>query len=640
VTAERVADQESVLAADADPQAVQADLISEPAAESRLQVTGPADVAVLDDDDDADTQPIPVVRDLQPVTGRATREVRPARMRGKGEAGPQPNPAAAPARKRPSRDRRAAARRAASQRRAAARVAGLNNGRARPDPRAIAADEPTVTMPALRPSSFELTAALREAETQEVSAHVIRRFAARRAVEDLCKEFASVCESAVDPLEIASALEFDGISDSTVAARYGCPDVFTLADEMYRRVPRRPAEPDPQSDPWQQLSSWRPALRGMLYGLPGVCFPAGAGLLAGPGVPPTLIVALLVSWSLSQGLAYLGYRRLGTPDGGRVHQLLLAGLAIGIALVAIALAAVGHIAHPQLSVLVFGLGEGIYMLSASLIMVLGVEQWLLVALAPGVLGSAVFLLLGRPLGGQHAVWWALAATPILGLALAVGYAGHGWRASRARRSAMASGPLFRLDELRGAWPAAAFGLVAGGLLVFPVAAGPNGHGGVNAGALLAALPLTLSMGAAEWSLLWYRRRIQRALRNTADLRGFADRARLTLYAAVSQYILGAAALIVLAAFVADKSGLLQYRGPYLAMLVAYLELGTAMFLALLLQAVGDRAVPLIACSVALAAEIIGRGYGRADELTVCASLYLVLAAYATWTQRSAVRYAY
>jgi hypothetical protein len=32
-------------------------------------------------------------------------------------------------------------------------------------------------------------------------------------VADLCADFAGVCESAVDPLEIASALEFDGLSD-------------------------------------------------------------------------------------------------------------------------------------------------------------------------------------------------------------------------------------------------------------------------------------------------------------------------------------------------------------------------------------------------------------------------------------------
>src|SRR5450755_3217818 len=116
-----------------------------------------------------------------------------------------------------------------------------------------------------------------------------------RDLEELCEQFADVCESAVDSLEISSALEFEGWSDQAVRKRYGVPDVFALAEEMYRRVPRRPAEPDPLPDPWQ-ASKIRPALHGLLYGLPTICFPAAAGLLTGPSVLSVLIVALLTSW--------------------------------------------------------------------------------------------------------------------------------------------------------------------------------------------------------------------------------------------------------------------------------------------------------------------------------------------------------
>ena len=61
-----------------------------------------------------------------------------------------------------------------------------------------------------------------------------------RSLEELCEQFVVVCESAVDPLEISSALEFDGLSDQAARKRYGASDVFALAEEMYRRVPRRP----------------------------------------------------------------------------------------------------------------------------------------------------------------------------------------------------------------------------------------------------------------------------------------------------------------------------------------------------------------------------------------------------------------
>ena len=84
-----------------------------------------------------------------------------------------------------------------------------------------------------------------------------------RDVDELCAQFTLVCESAVDPLEICCALEFEGWSDKAVRDRYGVPDVFALAEQMYLRVPRRPAEPDQAPDPWQ-VATARPALHGLL----------------------------------------------------------------------------------------------------------------------------------------------------------------------------------------------------------------------------------------------------------------------------------------------------------------------------------------------------------------------------------------
>ena len=111
-----------------------------------------------------------------------------------------------------------------------------------------------------------------------------RRRRRPRDVEELCEQFVPVCESAVDPLEICRALEFEGWSDKAVRDRYGVPDVFALAEQMYLRVPRRPAEPEPVAGSVAGQPRLRPALHGLLYGLPTVCFPAAAGLLTGPGV--------------------------------------------------------------------------------------------------------------------------------------------------------------------------------------------------------------------------------------------------------------------------------------------------------------------------------------------------------------------
>src|SRR5258708_3748312 len=167
------------------------------------------------------------------------------------------------------------------------------------------------------------------ADPQRLAVAATGRTPAPRTVAALCEQFAPVCESAVDPLEIASALEFEGLGDQVAKLRYGFPDVFALAQDMYFRVPRRPAEPQAPPDPWQGGGRLRPALHSLLYALPGICFPAAVGLLIGHGVEITLIVALLIAWSTGQGLAYLGYIRLGrTTDVGQTRRLLRVALTI------------------------------------------------------------------------------------------------------------------------------------------------------------------------------------------------------------------------------------------------------------------------------------------------------------------------
>ncbi|MEB3963415.1 hypothetical protein OKJ48_24680 [Streptomyces kunmingensis] len=55
-------------------------------------------------------------------------------------------------------------------------------------------------------------------------------------VKALMHRHRELCERAVDPLEIAAGLEAHGVTDRT-AARFRHKDVFSLAEEMYARVP-------------------------------------------------------------------------------------------------------------------------------------------------------------------------------------------------------------------------------------------------------------------------------------------------------------------------------------------------------------------------------------------------------------------
>ncbi|MFD6281699.1 hypothetical protein ACFWFI_40020 [Streptomyces sp. NPDC060209] len=74
----------------------------------------------------------------------------------------------------------------------------------------------------------------------EIAYHPARRSAVRRGPADpvkvLMHRHRDLCERAVDPLEIAAGLEAHGLTDRT-AARYRHRDVFSLAEELYARVP-------------------------------------------------------------------------------------------------------------------------------------------------------------------------------------------------------------------------------------------------------------------------------------------------------------------------------------------------------------------------------------------------------------------
>jgi len=449
-------------------------------------------------------------------------------------------------------------------------------------------------------------------------------------LDELCAQFAGVCEGAVDPLEICCSLEFEGWSDKAVRDRFGLPDVFALADQMYLRVPRHPAEPAQPPDPWP-AGRVRPAVHGLLYGLPPVCFPAAGGLLAGPGVLSVLVVASAASWAASHSLAYLGYLRLGQAGPAQAARLLRAGLAPGMAAVLLALAMASPLLRAPTGAVIFGAGLGAYMLGATVLIVLRAEWLLLAAAAPGVLGGAVFLLSGRPPQLTHLAWAALAATPLLALALAAARAGR----AAGRRTGPVRG-LVTAAELRGALPSAAFGLLAAGLLAFPIVTGQPGRASA---AVLVSLPLAMSMGAAEWVLIWFRRRTQRLLRSTGQLRAFTTGARLTLLAALAQYLAITAALTAVVTAIAVVTRLAHPHLAALPQVAAYLALGGAMFAALLLQAFGSRAVPLAGCAVALAAEIACRGGGVPAQLVACTQLLIGLTGYAALVLGRATRHA-
>ncbi|MER7400855.1 hypothetical protein ABT381_35690, partial [Streptomyces sp. NPDC000151] len=107
-------------------------------------------------------------------------------------------------------------------------------------------------------------------------------------MRELMHRHRELCERAVDPLEIAAGLEAHGVTDRT-AARFRHRDVFSLAEELYARVPRAeapPAAPRP-ADP-APLPSGR--VRAALHVLPGaLAATTVTAVTAVQGTAPTVL---------------------------------------------------------------------------------------------------------------------------------------------------------------------------------------------------------------------------------------------------------------------------------------------------------------------------------------------------------------
>lgn len=99
-----------------------------------------------------------------------------------------------------------------------------------------------------------------------------------------------LCARAVDPLEIAAGLEAHGVTDRS-AARYRHRDVFSLAEELYARVPRAPRD-EPGPGDGRRPAPPAAARRIALHLLPGVTCAAGVALSHAVGAQPPRAAAV------------------------------------------------------------------------------------------------------------------------------------------------------------------------------------------------------------------------------------------------------------------------------------------------------------------------------------------------------------
>ncbi|MGW5099322.1 hypothetical protein [Streptomyces sp. NPDC004100] len=172
------------------------------------------------------------------------------------------------------------------------------------------------------------------AETPKVSPRPAPRRGTADPVKTLLHQHRDLCERAVDALEIAAGLEAHGVTDRT-AARFRHRDVFSLAEELYARVPRDD-DPQPPADPGpgpRIRTDWA-----LLTLLPGaLAAAAAAGLLLTHG--QTRLLVGLGALLLVGGAVAAALRRgpLATRPGTALRQPALGTRTAVLALLAYAL---------------------------------------------------------------------------------------------------------------------------------------------------------------------------------------------------------------------------------------------------------------------------------------------------------------
>lgn len=394
-------------------------------------------------------------------------------------------------------------------------------------------------------------------------------------LDELAERLADACGAAVHPDEIAAVLESDGLTQEQITGRYGRRDLFAVAEELYARVPRRFPDPPPPPDPWR-TSPWGCALRGAVFALPGLAYVLGAGLLAGgtggesgtggaigTGATAGLAASALIAWAWNQGLAHRAYVRLAGGGRHAAAHSLLAGAPAG----ALGAAAAGLLLPGPGTMAAFAAGQALYLAAGTVLLVLGRERDLLLALTPTAAGAASML-------GWHpgpvAVIGLLLVTVAAAVLLAAREIVRSLRTAASESAGSTAGPGDR-PPLAASVPYGLFGLAAGALTLMAAAAdGP------------AVVTLTLSMGLAEWLLYRYRSLGLAALRHSTTPSGFRLRAGRALALCLAGYL----AVLAVPPLIRGVS-----PGPLLA-------LGAVLWTALLLQAFGTAWPPAAVCLAA------------------------------------------
>lgn len=350
-------------------------------------------------------------------------------------------------------------------------------------------------------------------------------------------QLATVCSSAVDPLEIAVALEVAGISHAVATDRYNRADVFALARTLWSRIPLRPALAKPAVLP--RSGDRHDLARGLLYVLPAVMLLALTKTFDVELARWVLPLAISWGWGLGQVAAFVGYRVQGADFAydATIMARVVAGSMVATFIVSIAatlIAGGGVIAVVATTALVT------YMVASAILLVRAEERWLAALLFPGALASAFVLAKsnGSDLSRTIAVV-AIGGSFVAVVCRAV---------RRARLHTNAADGRFVRRDLLIASAHLLHGVICGVAVSVVVIQLRHPSPENEFGRMLLPVPLLASLGVMEWQLHTFGSRMSRLIHSLESMDRFPALSRRVFYRSlgicVAAIVTPAAAVVI------------------------------------------------------------------------------------------------
>lgn len=404
----------------------------------------------------------------------------------------------------------------------------------------------------------------------------------------------------VDAMQVAAALESDGLTDRSARDDYGRPDVFVLAEEVFRRLDPRVRPPAvPPVAPADAVRAARDLSHGLLYLMPGVLLPAVLAILAERPVVLALLVVGPFGWVWSGGTAWLAYRLVGRGLVRASGRLLRWSALLGPVIAAAATAALAGGTGADLPPVLLASGLLAYQAAATAALFYRREVWLLAAMAPAVAAGGGYLLTGRP-GAPVAVVVAGGSVTVA-FVLALRWTTRSdlpaWYARPAKPPADL--PLHRAvrPELPQLCAVLLYAALSAAYLLHSAARHLSGPVDLA----VAAAPLVLGMGLVEWRARRLHERARARLRHERDPRRFATGvwARLAVELALVTVAVAVLALPMFAPL--RQAGLLSTAGAVLV--AAHVAIAGGYFLAFIVAGHGRYGRLSTALGVALAAHL-------------------------------------